>query len=186
MYALRIEEERREVPKVIRRTSSHPADTNWELFPQSSWQYGLIPGEKEEWKPISQIEMPIGEYPFSPDEAPVQLTAGAKSVHWEVKNAFEAYEMLLDLDPYKLASLLEAHKILMKDLTKEAGSFRAGGVEVFAGEQLMQMALPAKLVPEQIRRLLDWAEHTETHPLIKSCVFHYEFEFIHPFADGNG
>jgi Fic family protein len=104
----------------------------------------------------------------------------------EVKNAFEAYELLLDFNPYDVSSLLKAHKILMNDLTKEAGSFRSGGVGIFAGESLIHMAPPASFVPEQISQLLLWAKKSEVHPLIKSCVFHYEFEFIHPFADGNG
>lgn len=104
----------------------------------------------------------------------------------EVQNAFQAYEVLLEQDPYSIESMLKAHKILMQDLTKEAGMFRSGGVGIFAGEQLVHMAPPADLVPEQISDLISWAESSEVHPLIKSCVFHYEFEFIHPFADGNG
>lgn len=104
----------------------------------------------------------------------------------EVQNAYEAYEILLDFNPYDVTSLLKAHKILMNDLTKEAGTFRSGGVGIFAGESLVHMAPPASLVPEQISQLLLWAKNSEVHPLIKSCVFHYEFEFIHPFADGNG
>jgi len=104
----------------------------------------------------------------------------------EVKNAYQAYEMLLELDPYSSKSLLRAHEILMRDLTKDAGCFRVGGVGVFAGEQLVHMAPPAYLVPEQIQQLISWIRTSEVHPLIKSCVFHYEFEFIHPFADGNG
>lgn len=104
----------------------------------------------------------------------------------EVQNAYEAYELLLDFNPYDVSSLLEAHMILMNDLTKEAGTFRSGGVGIFAGENLIHMAPPASFVPEQISQLLLWAKNSEVHPLIKSCVFHYEFEFIHPFADGNG
>lgn len=104
----------------------------------------------------------------------------------EVQNAYEAYERLLELDPYKLDSLLMAHKLLMNDLTKESGKFRSGGVGIFAGEQLVHMAPPAHLVREQTEKLLYWSKISEVHPLIKSCVFHYEFEFIHPFADGNG
>lgn len=104
----------------------------------------------------------------------------------EVQNAYEAYEMLLELDPYDHVSLLTAHQILMADLTKEAGKYRTGGVGVFAGEQLVHMAPPAHLVPEQIEQLIGWIRESDVHPLIKSCVFHYEFEFIHPFADGNG
>lgn len=104
----------------------------------------------------------------------------------EVENAYEAYDILLDLNPYDVTSLLKAHKILMSDLTKEAGTFRSGGVGIFAGEHLIHMAPPASFVPEQISKLLDWALKSEIHPLIKSCIFHYEFEFIHPFSDGNG
>lgn len=104
----------------------------------------------------------------------------------EVQNAYEAYELLLDFNPYDAASLLEAHKILMNDLTKEAGIYRSGGVGIFAGDDLVHMAPPASLIPEQISQLLEWALNSDVHPLIKSCVFHYEFEFIHPFADGNG
>ncbi len=104
----------------------------------------------------------------------------------EVQNAYEAYELLLEFNPYDVSSLLEAHRILMKDLTKEAGGYRSGGVGIYAGESLVHMAPPASLVPDQINQLIGWAINTEVHPLIKSCVFHYEFEFIHPFADGNG
>ena len=104
----------------------------------------------------------------------------------EVKNAFEAYEHLLELNPYLIKDILKAHKMLMHDLTKEAGTFRQGGVGVFAGDRLVHMAPPAERVPQLIKELIDWLKKDKAHPLIKSCVFHYEFEFIHPFADGNG
>ena len=104
----------------------------------------------------------------------------------EVKNAFEAYEHLLELNPYLIKDMLKAHKMLMHDLTKEAGTFRQGGVGVFAGDRLVHMAPPVERVPQLIKELIDWLKNDKAHPLIKSCVFHYEFEFIHPFADGNG
>lgn len=104
----------------------------------------------------------------------------------EVQNAYEAYETLLELNPFEVNSLLTAHKVLMNELTKEAGRFRSGGVGVFAGDEIVHMAPPAHLVSGQIVELLEWARISEIHPLVKSCVFHYEFEFIHPFADGNG
>lgn len=104
----------------------------------------------------------------------------------EVKNAFEAYEMLLAFDPYSYKDLLKAHAILMKDLVKDSGNYRVGGVGVFAGELLVHMAPPPERVAQQINDLIDWAKNAPVHPLIKSCIFHYEFEFIHPFMDGNG
>ncbi len=104
----------------------------------------------------------------------------------EVKNAFDAYEQLLSFDPYSVGDLLKAHRTLMNELVREAGMFRSGGVGVFNGDQLIHMAPPANLVPELMDNLLTWAENSKVHPLVKSCAFHYEFEFIHPFADGNG
>ena len=104
----------------------------------------------------------------------------------EVKNAIEAYELLLELNPFKEKDLLKAHKLMMTDLVKENGRYRQGGVGVFDGQKRIHMAPPAQQVPLLIADLLEWVEKTKVHPLVSSCVFHYEFEFIHPFADGNG
>lgn len=104
----------------------------------------------------------------------------------EVRNAFEVYKKLLEFKPSSIKDLLLAHKLLMHDLTQEAGTFRSGGVGIFAGEKLVHMAPPADRVPELVQNLFTWLKKSSAHPLIKSCVFHYEFEFIHPFADGNG
>ena len=104
----------------------------------------------------------------------------------EVQNAYEAYELMLQLDPSSVDDLLKAHKMMMNGLVPENGKFRTGGVGVFDGKTLIHMAPPAKLVPEHINNLFAWYQQSQLHPLIKSAVFHYEFEFIHPFADGNG
>ena len=104
----------------------------------------------------------------------------------EVKNAYQAYESLAALNPYNIDDMLRAHHVLMTGLTKEAGRFRSGGVGVFEGGALVHMAPPPKIVPQLVHDLVTWVKDTNEHPLIKSCVFHYEFEFIHPFADGNG
>ncbi len=104
----------------------------------------------------------------------------------EVQNAYDAYELMLRLNPSSVDDLLLAHKLMMNGLVTENGRFRSGGVGVFDGDVLIQMAPPAKFVPEQIQALFDWYQNSQLHPLIKSAVFHYEFEFIHPFADGNG
>ena len=104
----------------------------------------------------------------------------------EVKNAYQAYELLTKFSPYSIKDLLKAHKIMMDGLVKEAGTFRSRGVGVFAGEQLIHAGSPANYVPKLMQQLFEWLRKSKLHPLIKSCVFHYEFEFIHPFADGNG
>ena len=104
----------------------------------------------------------------------------------EVKNAYEAYELMLKLDLNSVEDLLSAHRLMMKGLVPENGRFRSKGVGIFDGEQLIHMAPPTDLVPKLIADLFEWYKNSEVHPLIKSAVFHYEFEFIHPFADGNG
>lgn len=104
----------------------------------------------------------------------------------EVKNAFEAYEQILDFDPYSIEDLLRAHGLMMNSLVSEAGRFRSGSVGVFNGSKLIHMAPPAEFVREHIENLLKWVEQSDLHMLVKSCIFHYEFEFIHPFRDGNG
>ncbi len=104
----------------------------------------------------------------------------------EVKNAYTSYEMMLTLDPYSVDDLLKAHETMMKELISENGRFRSGGVGVFNGKALVHMAPPANMVPGQIQDLFSWYKASEIHPLIRSAIFHYEFEFIHPFADGNG
>lgn len=104
----------------------------------------------------------------------------------EVKNALAAYDQFVTLKPEHEKDLLEAHRILMSGLIDEAGSYRHGGVGVMAGSQVIHMAPPADRVPQLMADLFGWLATTDTHPLIASSVFHYEFEFIHPFADGNG
>mgnify|MGYP000968170742 FL=1 len=104
----------------------------------------------------------------------------------EVHNAYETYEMMLNLNPASVDDLLKAHKMMMNGLIPENGRFRSGDVGVFDGDVVVHMAPPANLVPGQIHDLFAWHQNSEMHPLIKSAIFHYEFEFIHPFADGNG
>lgn len=104
----------------------------------------------------------------------------------EVKNAIKAYNVFSALNPYSMEDILKAHAILMDGLVKDAGCLRSGGVGVFTGKELIHMAPPAKIVPALMRDLINWTKTSKMHPLIKSCVFHYEFEFIHPFSDGNG
>lgn len=104
----------------------------------------------------------------------------------EAKNALTAYERFQSWQPLNQDSLLEAHRVLMSGLDDEAGAYRRSGVGVLAGEQVVHMAPPASRVYGLMSDLFDWLAHTDEHPLIASSVFHYEFEFIHPFMDGNG
>ena len=104
----------------------------------------------------------------------------------EVQNAYQAYELMLNLDPYSVDDLLNAHRLMMQDLIKENGKFRTGAVGVYEGEKVIHVAPPAKFVSGQVKDLIRWYQGSELQPLVKSAIFHYEFEFIHPFADGNG
>ena len=111
---------------------------------------------------------------------------GAPNEILEVKNAIQAYELLLSLNPYEEKDLLKAHSLMMKDLVNRRGKYRNDGVGIFDGENVVHLAPPAERVPHLMGDLFDWLKKSDAHPLIKSCVFHYEFEFIHPFQDGNG
>jgi len=104
----------------------------------------------------------------------------------EVKNAFAAYEHLSAWNPSRRKDLLQAHSFLMDGLVERPGKFRTGGVGVVQGGRVVHMVPPAARAPALVDDLLAWCEATDEHPLVASCVFHYEFEFIHPFADGNG
>jgi len=104
----------------------------------------------------------------------------------EVKNALAAYDRFETWKPEAEKDLLEAHLILMSGLTDEAGTYRQSGVGVMAGRQVIHMAPPADRVPRLMADLFGWLAATDAHPLIASSAFHYEFEFIHPFSDGNG
>ena len=104
----------------------------------------------------------------------------------EVENAKRAYELIDSLDPLNLDDLLRAHRVMMDGLIEHAGCFRSGDVGVFDGETLIHAGTPANYVPQVMSDLFEWLAKTDLHPLLVSCVFHYEFEFIHPFADGNG
>ena len=115
-----------------------------------------------------------------------QVLAPPKDIA-EVKNAYEIYERLEELDPYSVDDLLTAHGIMMRGLVEESGVFRSRPVGVVdqAGHVLHFGTLP-QYVPDLVMELLDWAKNSDIHMLIRSCVFHYELELIHPFADGNG
>jgi Fic family protein len=104
----------------------------------------------------------------------------------EVRNAFAAYEKMPEWNAHSLTDLLAAHGLMMAGLADVAGRFRSGGVGIQRGGEVIHIAPPSERVPALMDDLLAWLEKTDEHPLVTSCTFHYEFEFIHPFQDGNG
>lgn len=105
----------------------------------------------------------------------------------EVKNAYEIYERLDELDPYSVDDLLTAHAIMTRGLVEESGVFRSRPVGVVDSEgPVLHFGTLPQYVPDLVIELLGWTKTSEVHMLIRSCVFHYELELIHPFADGNG
>ncbi len=115
-----------------------------------------------------------------------QVLAPPKDIA-EVKNAYEIYERLDQLDPYSVDDLLTAHGILTRGLVEESGQFRSRPVGVVDSQgNILHFGTLPQYVPDLVMELLDWVKTSQVHMLIRSCVFHYELELIHPFADGNG
>jgi Fic family protein len=104
----------------------------------------------------------------------------------EVSNAIEVYKQLNKFNPFNEKTFLSAHKILMQGLIKNAGQYRNSGVGIVKGSQITHLAPPASNVSFLMKDLFNYLKKSNDLILIKSCVFHYEVEFIHPFSDGNG
>lgn len=105
----------------------------------------------------------------------------------EVKNAYEIYEMIDSLNPYSVDDLLRAHEVMTRGLVEESGCFRSRPVGVVDKQgNILHFGTLPDYVPGLVTELLEWVRDSDFHMLIKSCVFHYELERIHPFADGNG
>jgi len=105
----------------------------------------------------------------------------------EVKNAIKLYNDLTIFNPFKVESLLKAHEILMQGLIKDNGKWRKGNAGIFKGTEIIHFAPPASRIPVLMQDLFDFINQNDgISGIIKACIFHYEFEFIHPFSDGNG
>ena len=111
---------------------------------------------------------------------------GPKKDVLEVINAIKVYDHLTEYDPFSSESLLSAHKLLMQDIIKNPGRYRDQSVGIFDNSQVVHIAPPAGNVPLLMNKLFEYLKDENELTLIKSCVFHYEIEFIHPFMDGNG
>ena len=112
--------------------------------------------------------------------------AAPKKDIMEVQNAIKVYDMLHQLDPYQLKHLEQAHGILMDGLVTNPGKLRTTNVGIVKGSKVQHMAPGGIMVKGLVKDLFNWLKKEKDLILIKSCVFHYEFEFIHPFIDGNG
>ena len=115
-----------------------------------------------------------------------QVLAPPKDIA-EVRNAYEIYERLDELNPYSVDDLLTAHGIMTRGLVEESGEFRSRPVGVVDQDgRVLHFGTLSRYVPDAVSELLEWVKTSDMHMLIRSCVFHYELELIHPFADGNG
>jgi len=111
---------------------------------------------------------------------------GPKKDVIEVKNAYEAYKGFDDVDPFNIDDLMKIHGIMMEGLIDHPGVIRTCNVGVFSGSDCIYLAPEPDEVSGLMKGLFKWLNEGDAHPLIKSCVFHYEFEYIHPFEDRNG
>ncbi len=117
----------------------------------------------------------------------IKRVIGPKHQIIEVQNANRLYQNINQLSSFKEADLLRAHSILMQNLVEKPGQYRKGAVGILKGHNVSRIAPPAKLVPQLMSNLFDFLRNDKSVlPLIKACIFHYELEIIHPFADGNG
>ncbi|MBU1020157.1 MAG: Fic family protein [Firmicutes bacterium] len=115
-----------------------------------------------------------------------KLVVGPKRDIIEVQNAIKVYDAILDINPLNSEDLLKYHGIMMKSLVDDAGSYRRRQEGVFDDDRVIFIAPPADRVPILMKDLFDYLNNYNENIIIKSVVFHYEFEFIHPFSDGNG
>ena len=116
-----------------------------------------------------------------------KIVIGPQKEIQEVKNAYNLYNMFDKLDCFNEKDLLKAHGILTYLIDEESGKYRNHSEGVFDGDKVIFVAPPENMVPTLMKDLFEWLRNDKETPLlIKSCVFHYEFLFIHPFGDGNG
>lgn len=105
----------------------------------------------------------------------------------EVKNAYDAYEEILTFNPYAQSDFLKAHSLMTAGIVNESGQYRNRDVGIYdESGQVIHMGARPQFIPALMDDLFTWGVENDTPEIIKSCVFHYEIEMIHPFEDGNG
>ncbi len=115
-----------------------------------------------------------------------KVVIGKKEEIQEVLNAVEAYDSIRRLDPFSMKDFLKSHGVMMRDLVDKPGKLRSSNVGIIKGSVVSHVAPQADRLNDLMKELFAFLRNKEHHPLIRGCVFHYELEFIHPFADGNG
>lgn len=159
----------------LQSSSLHPADLTLRRIQQIKTIHGTLAIEGNTLDPVAITTILNGKHVMAP---PREIL--------EVKNALAVYDDFDSFTPNHEPDMLRAHATLMSGLADDAGRYRTGQVGVFSGQQVIHMAPPAARVPHLMGDLFEWLATTTELPLITSCLFHYEFEFIHPFSDGNG
>lgn len=117
-----------------------------------------------------------------------KMVLGSMKDIQEVKNAYNAYGMMKEINPYSIKDLKKIHGVMTYLTVEESGNFRKGDEGVFDNDRCIFMCPPGLMVNDLMSQLFNWLKENKNkiHPLILSSVFHYEFLFIHPFSDGNG
>ncbi len=115
-----------------------------------------------------------------------QRVVGPEKDVTEVINALGVYKNINKLKPHNEKDFLKAHKLLLKNLINNSGKYRKQSVGIVKGSKVEHVAPPFENVPYLMNGLFEYLKDKSELTLIKSCVFHYEMEFIHPFLDGNG
>lgn len=150
---------------------------------------GAVPREPRStyWTRTVHATLSIEGSPLTQNQV-AQLGGLDPKTQWEraAKNALRAYQGIKSFTPTSERSLLAAHKAFMDGLLPRAGRYRNGGVALQQAGRIVHVAPPASAVPGLMKALMNELKRPHFNPIVASCAFHYELEFLHPFSDGNG
>lgn len=146
---------------------------------------GKNQGQNQAWRDMAEASFSIEGIELDQGGKERQEGQEEEEGKWQ-KDALAVYQLLPKLDPFSLEDIKKAHRLLMGNRLVGAGTFRREEAGIFDGENMIYRVGDYEDIPHRLESLLQWTRDGKEHPLIKSCVFHYEFEAIHPFPDGNG